>query len=259
MRLSAHRGGVGDDPERQNTREAFEHATGLGVAFVEFDVQRTADGQLVLFHDDEVVDQAGRSRPVGELTYSEFTAITGIDLLYDEALALLAGRAGAHIDLKFASPQELHADPESTWEVAAIRRAVEVLGTDAIIVSTLEDASVKSIRAWARDEYPELLVGLTLGRGMRGAAPLDTLRVRYGELFPSKRLASCDANLIVAHSRLARLRLARFAKRNELPLVVWTVDEARYLRRWSRDPRVWMVTTNYPERMLRDPDDRGRR
>lgn len=257
--LSAHRGGVGDDTGRQNTREAFEHATGLGVAFVEFDVQRLADGTLVLFHDDDYVDAVGATHRVADLTYPEFVALTGVDLLYDEALLLLKDRAGAHIDLKFVSPPELHADPESTYEVAAVRAAVATLGAEKIVVSTLFDESVKSIRAWARDACPELLVGLTLGRGMRGAAALDTLRVRYGEVFPGKRLADCDANLIVAHRRLARLRIARFAQRRGLPLVVWTVDEPRYLKRWSKDQRVFMVTTNYPERLTQPPSWRLRR
>ena len=45
----AHRGASAD--ERENTLPAFERAIELGADFVEFDVQASADGALVVFHD----------------------------------------------------------------------------------------------------------------------------------------------------------------------------------------------------------------
>ena len=45
----AHRGASAD--ERENTIPAFERAIAIGVDFVELDVQASADGGLVVFHD----------------------------------------------------------------------------------------------------------------------------------------------------------------------------------------------------------------
>ena len=45
----AHRGASAD--ERENTLPAFERAIELGADFVELDVQASADGELVVFHD----------------------------------------------------------------------------------------------------------------------------------------------------------------------------------------------------------------
>jgi glycerophosphoryl diester phosphodiesterase len=65
----AHRGGAGLWPE--NTLHAFEHAAALGVDVIETDVRATADGELVVIHDETLertTDGAGRVR---QLTLAE--------------------------------------------------------------------------------------------------------------------------------------------------------------------------------------------
>jgi glycerophosphoryl diester phosphodiesterase len=65
----AHRGGAGLWPE--NTLHAFEQAAALGVDVIETDVRATADGELVVIHDETLgrtTDGAGR---VGALTLAE--------------------------------------------------------------------------------------------------------------------------------------------------------------------------------------------
>ena len=50
----AHRGGVGDSKERENTLDAFWAALDTGADGVELDVHSTSDGVQVIFHDDSV-------------------------------------------------------------------------------------------------------------------------------------------------------------------------------------------------------------
>lgn len=57
----AHRGGAGLAPE--NTMQAFERSTTLGVDVLELDVRSTADGELVVMHDalvDRTTDGHGQ-------------------------------------------------------------------------------------------------------------------------------------------------------------------------------------------------------
>lgn len=208
------------------TGAAIEAAVALGAEYVEIDLQRTADGSLVLHHDP--VDVA----PPGALSY-------------DEALELLAGRARVHLDLKF------HGE-----EVEAVARAVDRLGTDQLLVTTGHDDAVRSVRDWADAGGHDLLVGLSLGRGVPGFALWQMVKVRSSELWPEVRYRHSRANVVVAHHWLARLRVARFARRHGLPLLVWTVDTRRSLAYWMRPGRAWLVTTNEPAVALdlRGPD-----
>jgi glycerophosphoryl diester phosphodiesterase len=198
------------------------------VDYVEFDVWRRDDGSFVVAHDPE----------------------HDLGLAYDTVLAAIDGRAHAHIDLKFTSPREAY-ETGTAWEVDAARRAVEVLGHDRMIVTTGHDLAVRAVRDWGDAKGLELMVGLSLGRSVRNLSWLHRIEVRRSELFPHVRIRTSRANLVVAHHTLARLGVAAFARRRNLPLLVWTVDTEKSLRYWMRPGRAWLVTTNQPGLALR--------
>lgn len=243
--VSAHRCGAGGDRALENTRVALENALDLDVDFIEFDVQRCADGVLVLYHDDWMWMEERRV-PLAALSFEEFSSRAPHFLRYEEVLAALAGVTRAHIDLKFTSPDSLYAEPAATWEVQAARRAVQVLGADQVIVTTLEDKAVRAVRDWSDAEGHDLLVGLSLGRSVRGLPWHRQVRTRASELLPRLRYTESRANLVVAKHTLARFGVAAFARRRGLPLLVWTVDTEDSLRYWMRPGRAWLVTSNEP-------------
>jgi len=71
--LVAHRGNALECPE--NTLESLDSAVALGVRYVEFDVQLTADQVPVLMHDTELRRVAGRRGNVLELPWSSLSEI----------------------------------------------------------------------------------------------------------------------------------------------------------------------------------------
>jgi glycerophosphoryl diester phosphodiesterase len=71
--VMAHQGGKGLWPE--NTLYAFKRAVELGVDVLEMDIHSTADGVLVVMHDDTVDDTTDGSGPIRGLTLQEIKAL----------------------------------------------------------------------------------------------------------------------------------------------------------------------------------------
>jgi len=92
----AHRGGAAHAPE--NSWRAFEHALGLGYWYLETDLQATADGVLVTFHDrtlDRVTDRGGR---IARLPYQ---AVAQARIGGTEAIPRLDDLLAAFPDVRF--------------------------------------------------------------------------------------------------------------------------------------------------------------
>lgn len=71
--LIAHRGGPKYAPE--NTLVAFEHAIAQGVEWLEFDVQMSRDGVLVIIHDETVDRTTNGTGAVRDLTFAQIRAL----------------------------------------------------------------------------------------------------------------------------------------------------------------------------------------
>src|SRR5512146_1026748 len=69
----AHRGASKVAPE--NTLPAFEAAIALGADGVELDVQATADGKLVVFHNPRLEGTTNGSGPVSAQTFDRLRAL----------------------------------------------------------------------------------------------------------------------------------------------------------------------------------------
>ena len=73
LRIGGHRGAPEAAPE--NTLPALDAAVAFGVDYVETDVQRTADGILVLLHDDDLDRTTSGRGPVAERPAADVLAL----------------------------------------------------------------------------------------------------------------------------------------------------------------------------------------
>jgi glycerophosphoryl diester phosphodiesterase len=146
----AHRGG--GDRRYENTWRAFEGAIALGYTHLETDVWATADGQLMLFHDDDLQRVADRPGRIGDLPLSDVrkARVAGsepIPLLSE----VLTTWPGIHLNIDLKSD-------------AAVAPFIELVGRlrveDRICVASFSDRRIRQV-ADALDRPPCLGAGRT--------------------------------------------------------------------------------------------------
>lgn len=111
-RAYAHRGLYGSDQSvPENSLPAFRRAVEGGFG-AELDVQRTRDGQIVVFHDDSMQRACGVDRAIRDFTFAELQQypLFGTDEripLFSDVLRLFDGRQPLIVELKYGPDWEL--------------------------------------------------------------------------------------------------------------------------------------------------------
>jgi glycerophosphoryl diester phosphodiesterase len=213
--------------------DAYAHALTTGAEYVEFDIRRTADGELAVFHDA----RTRQGEALAGISYTRLCEQAGYQVpRVADVLQLIAGKAIGHLDLKDTGGEE---------EVVGLAQAI--LGDGQFVVTTLEDPSVAAIKA----RFPRVPVALSLGRSVTATAWPRQVAVRRSELFPMTRVRACGADWVAVNRQLARAGVVRRCHRAGIRTMVWTVDDDREIAHWLADPRVDVLITNRPEYAVR--------
>ncbi len=222
------------------TYASYAGALSGSAEYAEFDIRKTADNVLVVYHDR----RAGRGGPlVADLEYHELCGhLRYVVPRVDEVMALLAGRLIGHLDLK-----------ETGYEREVVQLASSILGPGNFVVTTLEDCSVATIKR----SFPGVRTALSLGRSLRGIPRRRWAAVRHSELFPLSRIRACGADWVAVNYRLARLGVARACHRNGIGIMVWTVDHDVLIDRFLLDQRIDVLITNRPGHAARRRSELG--
>ena len=104
----AHRGASAYAHE--NTFESIEKAIELGADMVEFDLRRTADDVIVLWHDEHVRDRKGKWVPVSKIPVNHLNILSkknGFKLAgFDDILKEFGSRIALNIEIKTSGFEE---------------------------------------------------------------------------------------------------------------------------------------------------------
>ncbi|VAW58067.1 Glycerophosphoryl diester phosphodiesterase [hydrothermal vent metagenome] len=130
-RLVAHRGVMANYPE--NTLISLESALLCGGEYIEFDVQCTADGQLVVIHDTELFRTTGIQGRLFEMSYSELKNIRAHE---PERFSLVF--FNQHIPLLSDIVQLLQSYPQATAFVEIKEETLQQYGTEHIMPELLK-------------------------------------------------------------------------------------------------------------------------
>jgi glycerophosphoryl diester phosphodiesterase len=212
----AHRGHSIDVPE--NTLAAYRRAIELGTGMIECDVNRTADGQLVMIHDwtlDRTTDGRG---PVRDLTLDEIGRLDAGSFLGPEFAGLrvpttvdtieLAREAGILMcfEVKGETPEEFGVTAEMLADLLAERRALEWA-----FMSSYDHAAL----ARARARVPELLLA---PERLPDDVPADPIEA-------ARQATVLGASVLQNHWRFLRPELVREVHDQGIALWAWPTTE----------------------------------
>jgi glycerophosphoryl diester phosphodiesterase len=198
----AHRGGAAEGDE--NTAAAFARSVALGYRYIETDVHASADGVVVVFHDDTLDRMAGRAERVRDLPWRELERL-GIPRL-DDVL-------GAWPQVRFNIDVKDDSGVDPTIEVV---RRTGALGR--VLLASFSDARVARMRAALG---PDLATSL----GMRGVARLwAASRTGLGARRIGASVAAAQVPPRQGPVRVVDERFVRYCHRLGAQVHVWTID-----------------------------------
>jgi len=247
-RVIAHRGGRGLWPE--NTLYAFRKAVALGADVLEMDIRQSADGDLVVLHDETVDRTTDGSGPVAALTLSKLQQLDagyrwspdgdkthphrGQGLTVPSLREVFSALPRARMNLEIKTRGATLSKP--LCELIREHRMEH-----RVVVASFGQEPMDAFRSACP--------------GVATAATADEARrfFRLTALFLDP-LFEPRAEALQVPERLGNLEvltpsLVRAARRLNLKIDVWTVNEPEDMKRLVALP-VDGIMTDYPDRML---------
>ena len=204
----AHRGSSITAPE--NTLAAFRLAAEQHTDFIELDVQESADGQVLVVHDSDLM-KVGRFP--AKIWDADAATLEGVDIgsfkgpsysaervpTLAAALAVCKGRCRVIVELKqYGHDQRLEERVIDVVEQAGMQ--------DDCIFMSLDHAMVKKLK----ELRPNWRVGQLVAKAIGDVTELD-------------------ADFLAVEARMATRRFVRRAHRAGQDVYVWTVDDAAWM------------------------------
>ena len=204
--ISAHRGSSLTAPE--NTLSAVRQAIADGATYVEVDVQRTADGVLVIVHDADLMRVAGKPLVISKSHYAELAEVDvgsrhGASFADERVPTLeqvideVEGRIKLIVELK-----SYQGDKQKLVQDVVRMLRDKQLGKNAVVMSLAYDELVELSRL-----APEITAGFVASASLGDLTTLDV------DFLAVSQAQATDLLISSAHARGKQV-------------YVWTVDDA---------------------------------
>lgn len=223
-RILAHRGLVTEEMRAEGIAEnsfaAIAAAHAAGAEIIESDCHLTADGRVVLFHDDTLERVTGDPRAIAEVTFAELDQV-------------MAGRGGLA-----TLAQALEAFPVSRFNIdvkaaAAAVPAGEIVAehADRVLLTSFSDA--RRIRALAAAERAGGSPATSAGSNVIGRL-VAAVRILPARRVLARILRGVDALQVPERRgpiRVVTPQLIRAAHACGVEVHVWTINDIDEMRR----------------------------
>jgi glycerophosphoryl diester phosphodiesterase len=211
----AHRGGGAENLE--NSATAFAAASALGFTHIEIDVQATADGVSIVFHDEGL---DGVTTGSGRISNLPFSAVTEAQIGGKEPIMSLEEALEAFPDLYFNI--DIKTDHALQPTIDVIRR---MKCLDRICVASFSDDRLRAAKAALGD------------KACMSAGPEAVKRLKYASWRLPVAKPSVDCVQVPIRSRritIVTRSFVKFCQKRGIAVHVWTIDEESDMRRLIR-------------------------
>jgi len=237
-KIWAHRGASAKLPE--NTLAAFAKAVELGADGLELDVQRTADGVLVVTHDEDCLRVAGQPGEIAKMTLAELKKLN--------FAAFIPGAAPEEIPT-LAEVFDLIKPGSLTINIEMKNALVLYPGLEAQILKLATDWGMQERIQLSSFNHYSLLEAMRLIREMHLDIPCGPL-YNSGFLEPWKYAAAYGFAAIHPHyGNLQIPGLVADCHKNGIAVNAWTIDIPEHIGlalKLGTDA----IITNVPEQAL---------
>lgn len=228
--ITAHRGSSSTTPE--NTKSSILRAIEDGAGFAEIDVQMSADGVVVVYHD-RTLKKLGNPTAIDKLDYTEITnsdAGQWFDLIFtgeriprlDDILEIAQNQIKLNIELKMYNPDSRLPD--------AVVQLIESNGfVNSCIVTSFDQKAIKKIKKL----NPNIKTGLIV----------------KSQKQINLALLSSDINIISVKSSVVNSSLMKKTAEYNKEVHVWTVNDEKEMSRMIQ-AGVTSIITDYPEKLI---------
>jgi len=208
----AHRGLWSPDGPPENSLAAFQAACAAGYG-IELDVQLSADGEAMVFHDDDLQRMTGAAGRIADRTAADLAELRlngsdeGIPTL-PETLALVGHRAMVHVELKTPYGQ-----------VGPLEQRVHDILIDhsgPVCVIGFNPYS----HAWFAERFPGVLRGLDSYSYKKAPQMTDTQRKSFADL---EHVAIARPHFLALGLDMLPSPKAAAYREQGMPIVAWTV------------------------------------
>jgi glycerophosphoryl diester phosphodiesterase len=216
----AHRGLWRPDGAPENSLAAFQAACAAGYG-IELDVQLSADGEAMVFHDGALTRMTGREARVSDLTTTELAELrlAGTEERIPtlaETLALVGRRAMVHVELKTPFGQ-----------VGPLEQRVHEVIIDHAGPVCLIGFNPYS-HAWFAERFPNVLRGLDSYSYDRAPNMAEAQRRSFANL---EHVAIAQPHFLALGLDMLPSEKAAAYRAQGMPVVAWTV---RAPEEWDR-------------------------
>ena len=220
--IIAHRGA--SSYEKENTIAAFKKAIELNSDMIEFDIRKTRDNKIIVFHDEDV-----EKKKIEDMNYEEVINKSECKVpTLEETLKSLSGKTKIIVHLK-----------EEGYEEEVMNLILKYFKKDEIIVFSEFPNSLRKIK----ERYSHVKTGFVILVKYR-----NYVQVPFG-FFQKKKILYSRADYIAPPWQIVNKIFLIKAKRLKKPVLPWEVRNRKLAKKLLKRDIIAGIITNKPDLM----------